>query len=104
MNFKDATIVDKQGWPIKTVLVEIDDKGRQTLVDYDLQKGEQLVDEAAPLDMVKPRWFKDGWRETATKKEIAAARPELKPIEEFISPIDSKLEDLEKRIAALENK
>lgn len=81
MQEKSCCVIDAQGYYKTYVLVKVAD-GEQTVVGYEMQGGEMLVDSVTPdrmlhagsMGFVRPRWDENAetWVEGATAEELAA--------------------------------
>jgi len=86
---KYGYVIDSQGYPIFKnsfyILVQQtnEETNETTYVPegYTLKPDEQLIMDNVqiPNAMLKPRWYKNEWIETATPEEIEAAKPPLPP-------------------------
>ena len=89
-------VVDQNGVFVTTVLM-CDNYGKPLNHPYcyDLKPGEQLIESPPPSPaLVKARWSGNGWEESATAAEIAAAEAEREaeiPDEIDIPPTDLEL-------------
>lgn len=69
---KIGKIINSDGYIVETVAYT---KG--SIYMYELQKGEMLIKDEIPAEMLKPRWNGENWIEGATKEELNKHNKEL---------------------------
>ena len=80
MTEKHCCVINAEKRYITYVLVLVDDQGVETVQNYTLHEGEQLIDatpprqrtSTAPDGYIVPVWDGTAWAEGATEEEVAA--------------------------------